>query len=119
VDDVATPDAEALYLELAKAFDAGDLAIVHTRVAPDVEYLVFGSTDLAGSYRGPGAATALSAKILSMTRGKVVARETLYGDERLLLTRTALNDGVELFLSQEFGDDQRLRRVAMMITGER
>jgi hypothetical protein len=119
VDDVRTPDAEALYLELAKAFDAGDLAVVHTRVAPDVEYLVFGSTELAGFYRGPGAATALSAKILSMTRGKVVARETLYGDERLLLTRTTLNNGIELFLSQEYDGDRRLRRVSMMITGER
>ena len=119
MDDVSTPDAEALYLELARAFDAGDLAIVHTRVAPDVEYLVFGSTDLAGFYRGPGAATALSAKILSMTRGKVVGRETLYGDERLLLTRTTLTNGVQLFLSQEYGADRLLRRVSMMITGER
>jgi len=119
VDDAKAPDAEALYLELAKAFDAGDLAVVHTRVAPDVEYLVFGSTDLAGFYRGPGAATALSAKILSMIRGRVVARKTLYGDERLLLTRTTLNNGIELFLSQEYDGQQRLRRVSMMITGER
>jgi hypothetical protein len=106
------------YVDLAKVFDAGDLAGVQRLVSPEVEYLVFGAPGLAGYYRGPGAITALTAKIRSITRDRVAERQTIFGTDRLLLTRTRLTTGVELFLSQEYDDDGRLRRVAMMLTGD-
>jgi hypothetical protein len=110
--------AERLYLDLAKVFDGGDLAGVQRRVSPDVEYLVFGSPELSGFYRGPGAITALTAKLRSITRDKVAARETVFGDERRLLTRTRLTTGLELFLTQEYDEEGLLRRVAMMFTAD-
>ncbi len=119
MDETATGSrAEQLYRELATVFDAGDLAEVQRRVSPSVEYLVFGVAELSGYYRGPGAITALSAKIRSITRDRVAEREIIFGSDRLLLTRTRLTTGVELFLSQEYDDDGRMRRVAMMLTGD-